>query len=240
VIIHSLPSRERENPATGTLTSGRSMPLERHVTGGRRPAARYMRAIQTRRQEASESTSHRPRHAMGCRPSDLIRIHIGVADVTKETTVGDGRVEDGVGSVVDMLTAFHDKPQQRQRDQEAVSPSEQKVSQASRIAWLAFRRLAAVMFHPRAAPRPPRPAIGGSHAPNSPTSSSGTSCQSGTRTVRRRTQSFRSWRTPSPCLATARCQSDTEVALDRLDRCGVVAEHRPRLKWQNGIHRLGV
>jgi hypothetical protein len=50
------------------------MPLLSHVTGGRRLAARYMRAIQTRRQEASEPTSHRPRHAMGCRPSDLIHI----------------------------------------------------------------------------------------------------------------------------------------------------------------------
>jgi hypothetical protein len=50
------------------------MPLLSHVTGGRRPAARYVRAIQVRRQEASEPTSHRPRHAMGCRPSDLIHI----------------------------------------------------------------------------------------------------------------------------------------------------------------------
>jgi hypothetical protein len=41
---------------------------------GRRPAARYVRAIQTRRHEASEPTSHRPGHTMGCRPSDLIDI----------------------------------------------------------------------------------------------------------------------------------------------------------------------
>jgi hypothetical protein len=71
---HPQPSvaRERKSPRRGTLASGRSMPLLSHVTGGRRPAARYRRAIQTRRQEASELTSHRPRHAM--RPSDLIHI----------------------------------------------------------------------------------------------------------------------------------------------------------------------
>jgi hypothetical protein len=39
VIMHSLPSRDWGEPATGTLTSGRSMPLDSHVTGGRRPAA---------------------------------------------------------------------------------------------------------------------------------------------------------------------------------------------------------
>jgi hypothetical protein len=42
VIMHSLPSRDWGEPATGTLTSGRSMPLDSHVTGGRRPAARVM------------------------------------------------------------------------------------------------------------------------------------------------------------------------------------------------------
>lgn len=43
-------------------------------------------------------------------------------ETLKETTVSDGRVEDRVGSVVDMVTAFHDKPQQRQRDQEGGEP----------------------------------------------------------------------------------------------------------------------
>jgi hypothetical protein len=62
------------NPATGTLTLSRSMPLLSHITGGRGPAARYGRASQTRRQGASEPTSRRPGHAMGCRPSGLIHI----------------------------------------------------------------------------------------------------------------------------------------------------------------------
>jgi hypothetical protein len=55
------------------------MPPLSHVTGGRRPAARYGRASPTRRQEASEPTSHRPRRAMSCRPSDLIHIASGAS-----------------------------------------------------------------------------------------------------------------------------------------------------------------
>jgi len=74
VIMHSLPSRDGINPATGTLTLSRSMPLLSHVTGRRRSAARYGRASQGRRQGASEPTSRRPRHAMGRRPSGLIHI----------------------------------------------------------------------------------------------------------------------------------------------------------------------
>jgi hypothetical protein len=66
---HALPSvRDGGNSVTGTLTLSRPMPLSSHVTGRRRPAARCGRAGQPRRQEASEPTSCRPRHAMG-RPS---------------------------------------------------------------------------------------------------------------------------------------------------------------------------